>query len=232
MRRAGLLRSTAAQGAMATVLLGVLVLTGCGKLSYGDSASAVSAASPHSATRGLNCGQARAMIRRQIGYAGPLSCRKAVRLAALLPKPKASGAQREAPLAAASLLPTPSPEPPANAREIQTGPDIGQWQQAGTSITSLWMDLEAGMNVEIEGASLDSDAQQGAILINIIDQSTADQGNIGGYVGGTYPTPQMVGPVTLTSIAGSLATGDMTISFSYAGGTGTFNPQAGQFTMS
>jgi hypothetical protein len=171
------------------------------------------------------------MIRRQLGYTGPLSCRKALIFAADL-LPKASGAQREAPLASASLLPTPSPEPPANAREIQTGPDIGQWQQAGTSVTSLWMDLEAGMNVEVEGASLDSDAQQGAIVINIIDQSTADQGNIGGYVGGTYPTPQKVGPVALTSITGSLATGDLMISFSDAGGTGTFNPQAGQFTMS
>ncbi len=124
------------------------------------------------------------------------------------------------------------PEPPANARQVQTGIDIQQWQEAGTSITSLWMDLEAGLIVQIEGASLDSDPQQGVILISIIDENTGDQGSIGGYTGGDYPTPQMVGPVTLTGVTGSLATGDMVISFSYPGGTGTFNPQTGQYAMS
>ena len=53
-----------------------------------------------------------------------------------------------------------APQPPQDARQVQTGPNIQQWQAAGTTITSLWMDLEAGMIVQITGQSLDTDRRQ------------------------------------------------------------------------
>jgi len=56
-----------------------------------------------------------------------------------------------------SALSPPSPGSPAHARQVQTGPDIQQWQEADTTITSLWMDLEAGMIVQVTGDSLDRD---------------------------------------------------------------------------
>ena len=111
-----------------------------------------------------------------------------------------------------------------------TGPDIGQWQTAGTTITSLWMDLEAGMIVQITGQSLDRDPHQGEISVDVINE-TSGGGHIGRYRGGTYPTPREVGPVTLTGVTGSLATRNMVVSFSYAGGTGTLVPSTGQLTI-
>lgn len=119
---------------------------------------------------------------------------------------------------------------PGHARQVQTGPDIQQWQETGTTITSLWMDLEAGMIVQITGQSLDRNPRQGEISIDVITEASGD-GHIGRYRGGIYPTPREVGPVTLTGVTGSLATRNMVVSFSYAGGTGTFTPRTRRFSM-
>lgn len=124
---------------------------------------------------------------------------------------------------------TPVPGPPAHARKVQTGPDIGQWQETGTTITRLWMDLEAGMVVQVTGDSLDPDPSQGEISIDINQASGG--GHIGRYRGGIYPTPRKVGPVTLTGVTGSLATRNMVISFSYADGTGKLVPRTGHVTI-
>ena len=113
---------------------------------------------------------------------------------------------------------------------MQTGPDIQQWQEAGTTITSLWMDLETGMIVQVTGDSLDRDPGQGEISVSIISQASGG-GHIGPYRGGDYPTPRKFGPVTLTGVTGSLATHTMVISFSYAGGTGKLVPRTGHFTI-
>lgn len=88
------------------------------------------------------------------------------------------------------------------------------------------------MNVQIEGASFDSDPHQGIILVNIVNQNTDGRGNLGVYTGGEYPTPQKLGPVTLTGVTGSPPTGNMVISFSYAGGSGRLNPKTGHFRLS
>jgi Domain of unknown function (DUF4232) len=130
----------------------------------------------------------------------------------------------------ASAVSPPSSGAPAHARQVQTGPDIQQWQEAGTTITSLWMDLEAGMIVQVTGESLDRDPRQGEISVAIINQASAG-GHIGRYRGGAYPTPRKSGPVTLTGVTGSLATQTMVISFSYAGGTGKLLPRTGHFTI-
>lgn len=227
------------------IVISVLAVTGCGRAVYGSSASAGRAVQSRVAAGGMSCAQARAIVRRQVGYLGALSCRKAFSWAESLPG-TAQGLERSGATATASPspspslppgfspppVPEPSPELPADAGQVQTGPDISQWQESGTTITSLWMDLEAGLLVQIEGESLDSNTQQGQISIAVIDENTNDGGSINGYTGGDYPTPQQVGPVTLTGVTGSLATGDMVISFSYPGGTGTFDPASGQFTMS
>jgi hypothetical protein len=94
------------------------------------------------------------------------------------------------------------------------------------------MDLEAGMIVQITGQSLDGNRRQGEISVDVINEASDDTGRIGRYRGGTYPTPRKVGPVTLTGVTGSLATHNMVIWFSYAGGTGTLLPLTGRFTMS
>lgn len=129
-----------------------------------------------------------------------------------------------------AYTPNPVSDRPAHARQIQAGPDIQQWQEAGTTITSLWMDLEAGMIVQITGQSLDRNPRQGEISVDVINEASGT-GRIGRYRGGTYLTPRKVGPVTLTGVTGSLATHNMVVSFSYAGGIGTLVPRTGRFTL-
>jgi hypothetical protein len=113
---------------------------------------------------------------------------------------------------------------------VQTGPDIQQWQEAGTTITSLWMDLEAGMIVQITGYSLDRNPRQGEISVSVISQASGG-GHLGRYRGGDYPTPRKLGPVTLTGVTGSLATHNMVVRFSYADGTGKLVPRTGHVTI-
>ena len=125
----------------------------------------------------------------------------------------------------------PSPVPPGNARVVMTDAGIDQWQTSGTTIDSLWLDLESGMNVEVAGAALTDDPGQGVIVINLIDQASDSSTSIAGFDGGIFATPDEVGPVTLTRVKGSLSTGDLIVEFSYRGGTGAMDPVAGRFTM-
>jgi hypothetical protein len=160
-----------------------------------------------------------------------LSCEKAIQLAQA-PDPAAfsSGGPATKP-SSPNLEPWPSPEPPGNARIVMTGDDIGQWAAHGTSLTSLWMDLEDGMNVEIQGGSMSADRTQGIIDVSIIDQNTGDSAVVAQYGGGSYPTPEGVGEVTLTDVSGSFADRDMLISFSYPGGKGTLDPVRAKFIL-
>lgn len=182
----------------------------------------------------MDCAEAQAEARQRLGLtalnSGTIPCTKALIILVNLP-PKISSARR-LPVHSRRppLLPLPPPQPPAPARQIQTGPDIGQWAPTETTITSLWMDLEAGMDVQVGAASIDRDHQRGFIFVYVINQ-LSDSGKIHNYPGGTYFTPEPVGPLTLTKITGSLATRNMVIAFSYPDGNGTLDPRTGQFTM-
>jgi hypothetical protein len=226
------LRELRVHGVTSAMILVVVLtaLSACGTRGYGTSAASGSQTRIH-----LTCRQARAVFRKLVGSTGPLPCDKATRFAESQPlvvlglKPqKVPGAPTHVSATGAST----SPSPPANARQIMSGPEVAQWQQSGTSITSLWMDLEAGMLVQVESAVLNDNPNQGEIFVMIIDENTNETSNIGTYGGGTYPTPQQVGSISLTGVSGSLATNNMLISFSYTGGSGTFNPETSQFTMS
>jgi hypothetical protein len=95
------------------------------------------------------------------------------------------------------------------------------------------MDLESGLLVEVQGVSQDVDTSQGEIVVVLVNEnSQGEMASINGYDGGVYPSPDRVGPLQLTSVSGSLATGDMLVGFSYEGGTGTFDPQTATFSMS
>ena len=220
---------------IASVLLVAVTVTGCARLSHPAAAGAATRR-PHVS---LMCAKARQVAAQAMGAGAPrLSCQAALRVAeATHPNlfAPAGGATNPAPPGAPpSFLPEPSPEPPAHVREIQTSGDIGQWQVPGTSITALWMDLEAGMTVQVETATLESSPNQGEVIISVIntdDYSGNGTGAIDGYSGGAYPTPTAVGPIALTNVTGSLAGRSLQITFSYPGGTGTFDPETGTFTM-
>jgi len=87
------------------------------------------------------------------------------------------------------------------------------------------------MLVQVTGTSLDRDPRQGEISINVVNQASGGGGRIGRVPGWHLSGPRKAGPVTLTGVRGSLATRDMVISFSYAGGSGTLAPRTGHFTM-
>ena len=205
-------------------IFGVLLLAGCGRAAGIGSEVSVSS----SPQFGVTCEEARAMLgdANSVG----LSCEKAILLAQAM-NPSAFSTGNPATKAPPSDLQTPSPVPPADARKIQTGGDIGQWEVKGTTITSLWLDLEDGLNVEIQAGTIGDSPEQGVINVAIINQNTGESETIRQYDGGSYATPDGVGAVVLTDISGSLADGNLLISFSYSNGAGTLDPVSGEFTL-
>ncbi|HET7173087.1 MAG TPA: hypothetical protein VFI30_02275 [Nocardioidaceae bacterium] len=122
------------------------------------------------------------------------------------------------------------PQKPGQAREIVVGDGAEQWEAPGTSITSVWLDLEDGLDVEVEGAAETHDPNEGVVIINVIDPATGGAASIRGYRGGLYVAPGGTGAITLTSVSGSLSASDLVVRYSSAGGSGTFNVATQSFS--
>jgi len=193
-----------------------------------------SASAPTSASAA--CAAARTKIAGTWPDSGQLNCRKAEIIAAAFPRGGSVAAPK-----VARIEPTPPAPPPTNDGVIRTA-DIEQSAVPGTSIATLWMDLEDGMYVQVQSGNEISDPSQGTIDITVINPDgyvinsqgepvPQTTGTVNGYAGGEYSVPGEPGSITLTAITGSLATNDMLISFAYANGTGSFDPQTGSFAL-
>ena len=147
-------------------------------------------------------------------------------------RPGGNGASQPSPGASPSLTPG-SPSPPPLARQIQNGADYTNGPSFGVAVTTFWTDLEDGMFVDVVAGSLESNPSQGLVRIVVTDPSNAEDlsPSVGGITSASFLTPSPVGPLVLTSVTGSLSTDDLRVTFSYPGGTGTFDPETGTFAM-
>jgi len=186
-----------------------------------------------------SCTAARDRIAKWWPDASAVPCVKAERLAKTAPTGSASSRSVRAKVTTPQLQPT-TIEAPANDGDILTT-GIAQSAVPGTVITALWTDLESSMYVQVQSGSETTDSTQGTIDIRVINPTgyvvnangepvPETNGTVDGYGGGEYVAPGSTGPVTITSISGTLTDGDMTIDFSYAGGSGSFNPATGDFS--
>jgi len=178
----------------------------------------------------VSCSGAR-LILRQHGLPGEsmMSCAKALRVAYLVdPRAFGSGGSASTAMRSPSFLPTSSPEPPGDPRQVLTGDAILQWEQAGTTITSLWLDLEDGVNVEVIAAGIKSNPSAGQITLVLFDQATGQAATINDYSGGTYSPADGGGPVMLTGVTGSLPGGDMEVYFADEVGHWILDPVTGE----
>ncbi|MGH9172235.1 MAG: hypothetical protein ACRD0Z_15415 [Acidimicrobiales bacterium] len=186
------------------------------------------------------CELARERIANSWPDASAIPCVKVERLAKTAPTGEPSSSSSKAKAARVTHLMPTSIQAPANDGEILTT-DIDQSAVPGTVITALWMDLESSMYVQVQSGSEGSDATQGTIDIRVLNPTgyvidadgqavTEANGTVDGYGGGEYVVPGLTGPVTLTSITGTLTAGDMVVNFSYSGGSGSFTPVSAAFS--
>jgi len=189
-----------------------------------------------------NCSKARAIVHSRVGYSGSLSCRKAEALARSVSSAQGSvsSAQRAArrdDLATPSTLPATIFPAPDDGMVYSPGDQTGE---TGAVVTAQWNDLESNMYVEVKSLYLTSDVSQGGIQILVLNPLGYDPATgvpqqaaeIDGYSGGIYLTPETIGALTLSSVAGSVTQASLSITFIYPGGTGTLDPFTNTFTMS
>lgn len=93
------------------------------------------------------------------------------------------------------------------------------------------MNLEGDHYVWVQSGGSSSHHDKGILEIRILPGYGGGSHSINGYTGGLYTVPDSTGPVTLTSVMGSLTSSTMIVHFKYAGGTGSFTPETGSFSM-
>jgi hypothetical protein len=185
------------------------------------------------------CSTSIQFVRSYLRYHGPISCTKAEVI--YRSAHHSASAMRRSPAAkqhsTAQPLPVTIPSP-ANDGTIYAPQDATQFPP-GTAVTSEWDDLEANYWVEVQAFGLVANPSQGGVAVKIInplgfDPSTGEPqatGTVAGYSGGIYLTDVAVGTLSLSAVTGSLPAGDLSISVTYPGGSGTLNPLTGSFTL-
>jgi hypothetical protein len=121
--------------------------------------------------------------------------------------------------------PAAPPTPPAHAGQVGTPAELGgvpvPFSAATFQVTNMWMDLRGQVEIHVYAGSVPSDPQQGALVVTRTNAVTGE--DLPGA--GQFTTSSKVGALTLTSVRGN------TVSFTYAGGSGTFNLVSGDFSM-
>jgi hypothetical protein len=122
--------------------------------------------------------------------------------------------------------PPPTPvEPPAHAGEIGTPESLGgvpvPFSSATFDVTNMWMNLRGQIDIHIYAGDLPSDPKRGALVVTLTNAVTGD--DLPGS--GQFETPKVVGPIQLTGVRGN------TVTYSYSGGTGTFDLMTHRFSM-
>jgi len=87
--------------------------------------------------------------------------------------------------------------------------------------TTEWADVRDNMDLVVIAGAERPDPSQGLIIVLESNQCTGQHGNEG-----SFPTPRRIGALTLTSVSGDV------VSFSYRGGTGTFNLASHRYLFS
>jgi hypothetical protein len=122
--------------------------------------------------------------------------------------------------------PPPTPvQPPAHAGEIGTPESLGgvpvPFSAAAFHVTNMWMDLRGQTDIHIYAGDLPSNPRQGAVVVTLTNAVTGQ--DLPGS--GQFETPDGTGPIQLTRVQGN------TVTFSYGGGTGTFDLVTHRFSM-
>jgi len=125
---------------------------------------------------------------------------------------------RPSPRPTSGLLPEPSPQPPGHARQVEFD-GIGQWADHGTTITGLWMNLEAGKLVQVKSEISGSRKVRPTVYIDILDEATSGSSQIGGFTGGAFHFPHGTG-VALTWVSGTIPGGSLRVGVRYWTGFG------------
>lgn len=149
----------------------------------------------------------------------------------------------------AGLKPTtPTTLPPDNGKIITDLSVIQQDEVKGTAITAFWKHQEGMYWVAVQSGQWTNtygqtdEAGHGDIAVSIVNPvgyiagpggkpEPQSNGSINGYGGGSYTTPNATGPLMLTSVTGTLTGRDLTVKFSYSGGSGSLLLPAGKMTL-
>lgn len=186
-----------------------------------------------SVTHSKACAAAKAEIAKiQPGWGSEMSCAKAIEFVSNLPNPSAPAAPKTG-----YVLKSAPPLTIPNAGKVilfatngNVGQDIQLMGPEATSITAAWSDVDSNDEVSVFSGET-SDPTRGLIVIKVSDGVGFNPRSINGYSGGSYTVPGSTGPVTLTSVTGSISGGNMAISFKEAdGATGSLLPETGSFS--
>jgi hypothetical protein len=224
---------------LAAVAGAAVLLASGGVIALEGSSGAASPASHVSA-----CARAETAFRQRFSASGPVLCAKAEKFVG--DNAQSGTTVPVAPKTPGLLTAPQSVQPVADGRVVQTS-GIQQDESPGTTLTALWTDVESGMYVAVKSETPDAStssanaATTGVIVIQVInpfgytatgpDGTPNPTGSIAGYSGGTYPVTGTTGPVTLTSVTGTVSAGSLVASFSYAGGTGTLTAASGSIVL-
>lgn len=113
------------------------------------------------------------------------------------------------------------PKSPGNLGTIRTTDLQPPVSPALFTPTTEWMDWRGQIQIEVFGGSTATDRTEGAIFVWAVNLTT----DLGASGTGMYLAPVKTGALVLTKVNGDV------VSFSYPGGTGTFDLGSHKFTL-
>lgn len=117
------------------------------------------------------------------------------------------------------------PQPPGRAGEIGTQSSLGgvpvPFSSAQFTLTNMWQDLRGTTYYSVYAGSVPSNPDVGALDISLVDGDTGEPET----GSGTFDAPGATGALSLTAVHGDI------VSFSFSGGTGTFDLRSDTFKI-